>query len=267
METYITTIPQELLQEMCLYLDHTSIIKLRKISNSNINFQYLTSVKFPGFYKIFKTVREESDDYRGFPYEKGHDLVYQLDKFLKQGLNESGRLISHIDISFINIYSNDANYLRDLLQENYAQNELRDISLSYRLSQQDSTLPQARLYKYRIEFPNVYQINSIFINSCDDYHYSTRNLTTIEEFKNVLESMFAPLWEKNHYYYSSMVNLSSHFLMFLDHTETMEIFRDKPLEIKSDDKDNMISGENYQDYLVLFNCVKEYLKDKLNKIN
>jgi len=262
MSTYLDIIPSELIQEICLYLNHIDIVKLRKISKIDFNFQYLTSIKFPGFYKIFKIVREESDDYRGFPYEKGHDLIYRVDRYLKQGLKEGDRLDTSIDDRYINIYSDDINYLIDLVNENFLKDELREVILSYVLMQ-PSNLVQSKLYKYRNEFPNVDIINDIFLGACDEYYYFTRNYTSFEELKNYLENIIPPTWDNSNYY-TSMLNLCSYFLTFLEQPETMEIFRDKPLVILSTDKGNNIEGENHENYLVVFNCINEYLVNKLN---
>lgn len=130
---------------------------------------------------------------------------------------------------------------------------------------QPSNLLQSRLYVYRNEFPNVYLINNIFIIGCDEYYHGTRNLATLEEYKDYIESI-PPTWDSPNYF-ESMVNLCAHFLMFLEHQESIEIFRDKPLVLIYTAKKSMFNGQNYQDYLVLFNCMNEYLQYKLNNIN
>jgi len=260
-QLYLSFLPNELIQEISMYLDHISIVKLRKLTNSNINFQTLLLLKYPGFYKIFKKVREQSDDYRGFSYEIGYSLVDQLDRFLQQGIINSDKMGNEIDLRYTNIYSDDIEYLKNVIYENYTHGELRYIFTSYDLLSPGGKLPQYRLYKYRIEFPDTQIVKDEFVWWCDEYYYDTLVLTTLDERKKFLTDRPLEYLEASG---ETNLLLAEYFLMFLEHPETVELYREEPLKfILRDPPDN--TTQQFHDYLILFNRIQQYIRDKLKK--
>jgi hypothetical protein len=65
---YLTNIPSELNNIIALYLNYTETIIIRNIYKIKVNYQYLLSENFPGFYQMFTDIG--FDIYRNLKYRQ-----------------------------------------------------------------------------------------------------------------------------------------------------------------------------------------------------
>ena len=57
---YFYLIPKELIQLISYYWNYTESVIIRDIFAIEVNYQYLLSIKYPGFYEIVKTIKSNN---------------------------------------------------------------------------------------------------------------------------------------------------------------------------------------------------------------
>jgi len=240
MESYLSSLPTELHQIIFLYLNHIDIIKLRSLYKIKVNFQYLVSVKYPGFYEIFKTVKEKAPDYYDFSYEKGHNLIY---KFICCYIENKDRPFVR-NLSFSNIDD-----ISEILYDLPNTSELSDILVAYELINPLDYLKSRtnRFYKYRIELPDIIGINGIL-------QYSFDELWEESEPEMIL-TLVTQLNSESFNTDKRKLNLVSLYLMLLENPEYCEVVH---YDLKMCEDDDM-------DLNILLNHFNKYLKKIISK--
>ena len=98
MYTYFELIPNELINEIALYLDYQGTIKSRlileekyqKISGKPlIGYELLLLKKFPGIHRVVKIVIQNAINWKSYTYERAYNLMNLLELFIKNQIIEN----------------------------------------------------------------------------------------------------------------------------------------------------------------------------------
>jgi len=163
--SYFNNIPLDLINQICYNLTYTETLILREEFNFNLDYQYFFSNKYPGFYEIIKTVKNKTIRYRNYSYEEGYELIYLLLDYLEFLKNSDdytfynnlikGIYTDDIENCYLIVYDNDDN-IKDI-------KNVKDIIASYNMLENEY---EYEYYKYRKYFPNMFNMDDIFIDIC-----------------------------------------------------------------------------------------------------
>jgi hypothetical protein len=181
--SYFNLIPQELNDEVCFYLDYNESLILQDLFNIKINYQRLLSLKFPGFYKMIKELKEKDVKYINFTYEKSYSLINSVSVYLDNLRNEGGYL------KYDKLASDKIEEVKiALFSNNIFLPEIKDILASHEMTVSSEILgikyykyKNREYYKYKNYFPDIVGIENTFINACDEFIYYKNNLQSLSK--------------------------------------------------------------------------------------
>ena len=172
MSTYIEIISTELINLICYNLTYNETMILREDFNFNLNYQLFLSLKFPAFYKMVKTIKNEVLRYKNYTYEEAYRVIYLIVDYSEYLIIKSVSTYSYSKYksNIADLYNEDVEIFFDIIYEitTYMQIEnIKDIITSY-LMITSSNITGSKYYKYRKYFPNITDIDDIFVYTCDE---------------------------------------------------------------------------------------------------
>ena len=184
---YFQLVPQELINEVCFYLDYNESLIIRELFAVKVNYLPLLAEKYPGFYQIIKDLRTHDVKYESLTFEEAYLQINLLNSYLEYAKSGEDLIV----LQFTNIKSKDPDDIKNILYENDIWiGKLRDIIASHSIIEQRITkmLKQSEYYKYRNYFPCLPNMDDEFTYACDEFdYYKTRldDLTSLIEGANM----------------------------------------------------------------------------------
>jgi hypothetical protein len=167
MTNYFNLIPQELNDEVCLYLDYNDSLILRELFGIKINYQRLLSLKFPGFYKIIKDLKDKDVKYKDFPYEKGYSVINSVNINVNY-LRKRDKL----NLKYDKLTSENIEDVMNTIHENMIMLvEVIQLLNSYGTIKENypEDLAGSKYYKYKNYFPDIASVGDNFTWICDEF--------------------------------------------------------------------------------------------------
>jgi len=257
--SYVELLPDDLLTEICYYLNYTQSILVIEIFNYSemrtidINYNYLLKSKYPGFYKLFTLVKSKDIRYRNYGLEKAYELINNLSSYIR------------VFKSYIKIYNKlivsdnpeDINILVILKQIKFV--EIEDMVCSYNIIIRNTSnlIPDkyfSKLYKYKVYFPNIPNSNKYFKKACIEHMSIQVNFNTqIYDLSSISRSSV----EYEDKLYSLLYSI---FLEILIEPSII-----KNLRLGIDTLMTIIYRGNYKPYYsILYSCITEYIENRDN---
>ena len=159
--SYFDCIPDDLLNLISLYISHNELIELENTFNLKINYQYLLSHKYPAFFNIINTLRNNDERYSNYSFKQGYELINLIEMLIEHKQYEPR--FSKINLSTSNVDE----FHRLIIDEALDIGNIIDLLSAYTLISDRSE--KSKLYKYRKYFPNIESSDQIFLSTIDDY--------------------------------------------------------------------------------------------------
>jgi len=185
MSTYFDILPIDLLNQICYNLTYTETIILREEFNFDLNYQSFLSLKFPAFYKIVGILKNKTIRYKKYSYEESYELMYLLLDYIEDypGYDKSviGKYFSLVDYKNFqsNVYTDNIEMFSKIIYDyDIWIKNLKDILVSYTMLN-ESNSPGAIYVIYRNYFPNLNDMDDIFLWACDETDFYIDNNNSI----------------------------------------------------------------------------------------
>lgn len=236
-DTFLTQIPSELLNVICLHLDYTEISIIIKHFSVDVNYQYLLSNKYPAFYEIVNHIRKHSLEYKDYSYARGYDLMSLAEIQLRDEI---------INIKYNNIRAdNKKEFINVIYNNQLTIRELMDIIGL------DELLSDAEYNKYREYFPNIENSNEDFLIASYDYSNTGPRIDVYINAFNI------PI---NRVQNNRLNSLYCIFLYVLDNKINVSI-KEKIQNLKF--KNNLVSRAEYIKERIMYLYIINYINNTL----
>ena len=169
---YVNLIPNELINNICIYLDYTQATIIEMEFNIDINYGYLLYIKYPAFYKILKILQLKDIKYKEYPYREPYDVINLVEKILKY---------DNMYISINGLRSENINDFKQTIYDGeyvykYAKNinmkDIDDILTSYNV-----LVKQNNIYsKYQRYFPDIEGGENLFFDVAQEFYPEVINI-------------------------------------------------------------------------------------------
>jgi hypothetical protein len=252
---YLQVIPEDLINEIAVYLDYIESIKFSLISGVDLRYEYLLSVKFPGFYKFVKIVKSKSINYRDFPYRKAYDLIHQQEKYMK-AISAYGPANIHYRDKYTNIYTDDIEeYIETVTMNDFDITEFEQLFDEYHMLIKDSDYH--KYYKYRIEYPNIAGLEGTLIIAIMDYEYYVSSGI----LRGYVENFKFEIYPNLHYE-PNLLPLVTLYLILLIRPELTDILKSREdLRIAPTDPDKFLDLDIVivNNYMIMYQHIIDYI--------
>jgi len=143
-----------------------------------IDYQLLLRLKFPGFHRVLRTVKDNSISWKKYTYEQGYSLACLIEIYIKGEIKNNPEQFDEDALDVL--YSNSFGELMELLYDTESNiREIYDIDKAYIQIIDQSHARQ--FVKYRTRLPEI--------NNIDEYFYAAYN----RYYEDVVSMVLDPL--------------------------------------------------------------------------
>jgi hypothetical protein len=214
---YLENIPSELNNIIGLYLNYNETLVLWDLFNIKINYQYLLSENFPGFYQMFRIVKTNDVKYQEMSYEKAYDIINLAELVVRRIIH------GHNSLRTTNI-----DEISDIIYENQIDTKvliISDIITSYNIITIGPNLNLGLNKKYKSYIPNIpgIDMDTYFLGACGNYSISYEHNISGDNLLKYIDLTFDYI-ENNGL---DITDLLEVYLIILDNPKYVDIIKDK----------------------------------------
>lgn len=264
MELYLELLPNELINQIALYLDYQGTIKLRVILEDKytvlsdkplINYELLLLSKFPGVHRAIKEVKQNSIHWKNYTYERGYNLMNLVELYLKNQIEADTFDTDTLEL----LYEDDFGELMGLIYDHGM-----DIGEIYALDKAYTQIidksVSSQFIKYRVMMPEITNIDEYFFAAYNRYYDDVikKGIVPLDYVRDTSFNLMSKFYDFN------IVDLIIYYLVILDNPTTINYFKDNKLKEISIGNNTYNSDRQYIEYMIIFQHMKEYINNKNN---
>jgi len=242
---YLQSLPDELINIIGLYIDYTATNILTNSLNIKINYKYLLRYQYPAFFKIIGLLALNDSKWVDYPWSMFYDDINMTIKIILYKMKSD----TMWKVEYL--YSNNIKEFVSL----YIKNNIKfDILDAYFILYRDYDPSGTKYYKYRSNFPNIPNMEHIFISSIDNFDINIRLFDYIEDYTECTDFTDSS---------DALIILYFIYLYFLirENIETRDIENIRGFKLLS--KDN---GEFDHNEMILYQYIMERVDSLIRNI-